>query len=169
MFPAKHRQNDTLQFETKLDEKYNAFILTYYLNNSYSVAGSFNSTTGLFEFDTNDTDWLHGDYDVQGVATDGSSRFTVEVGKVEILQDLAQVADSSSVIKKTLDAINATLLGTASKDQESYEIAGRALKRRSLTELIMMKEKYEAFYQAELRKDNIANGGGVSGIIKVRF
>lgn len=166
LFPSTHTQNDTLSFDTTLDSAYDAFTLTYYLNSTYSVAASF--ANGVHTVLEQITNWTPGFYNVQGVVTDGTSRFTVEVGKVEILPDLSLLADSSSHVKKVLDAIEATILKTASKEQESYQVSGRQLKYRSMGELMQLRDKYRAEFASEQRAAKI-KAGGVRGNIKVRF
>ena len=166
MFPPVFRQNDTLSFETVLDSKYDDFTLTYYLNSLYSTTATF--TDGKFVVFETSTDWAPGTYDVQGVAEKGAERYTVEVGRTDILPDLSIITDSSSHVKKVLDAIEATLEGTASKEQESYEIAGRSLKNRSIEELLMLRDRYKQEWALEEKAIALANGT-FSNTIKVRF
>lgn len=166
LFPTTHRQNDTLTFDTTLSSDYDGWTLTYYLNSSYSVVASF--ADGVFSVNETLTNWTPGWYDVQGVVTDGTSRYTVETGKVEILADLATVTDSSSHVKKVLDAIEATILGTASKEQESYQIQGRQIKYRSMAELLQLRDVYRRDWAMEQKAAKI-KAGGVRGNIKVRF
>jgi len=167
-FPKTHRQNDTLAFSTKLDSKYDGFTLTYYLSSAISVVGVFNASTSAFDIFETETDWTPGDYSVVGVVTNGSERYTVEQCKTQILADISQIADSSSHVKKVLDAIKASIENAASKEQESYEVAGRALKYKSFEELVMLKEKYEGYYAQELQACAVADGT-FSRNIKVRF
>ena len=169
LFPSKIRQNDTLSFTTKLDAKYDGWLLAYFLNDQYNTVGTFNATDGLFHISENSTDWKPGTYSVQGVVTQGVERFTVETCTTQILPDISKLTDSSSHIKKVLDAIEATILGAASKEQESYEVAGRSLKYKSLDELLKLRELYKREYVAELQACAIANGEGFSRTIKVRF
>jgi len=169
LFPSKIRQNDTLAFTTKLDAKYNDWTLTYFLTDQYSAVGAFNANDGLFHINETSTDWKAGSYAVQGVVTKGSERFTVETCTTQILPDISKLTDSSSHIKKVLDAVEATILGAASKEQESYEVAGRSLKYRSLDELLKLRELYKREYASELQACAIANGEGFSRTIKVRF
>ncbi len=167
-FPSTHRQNDTLAFSTKLDSKYDGFTLTYYLSSAISAVGVFNSSTSAFDIFETETDWTPGDYSVVGVVTNGSERYTVEQCKTQILPDISTMTDSSSHVKKVLDAIEATILGAASKEQESYEVAGRALKYKSIDELIKLRDLYKREYAAELQACAVADGT-FSRNIKVRF
>jgi len=165
-FPSTVTQNDTLSFTTKLPSEYDSWTLTYYLNNQYSVAATF--TNGVFVVNSNDTDWAPGNYMVQGVATNGTDRRTVENCTVKVLVDVSTATDTASHVKKVLDAIEATILGTASREQESYEINGRSIKFRSISELVKLRDLYRREYDAELQACEIANGT-FSRNIKVRF
>jgi hypothetical protein len=77
----------------------------------------------------------------------------------------ALTGDSRSHNYKVLQAINATIEKTATKEQESYSIAGRSLSRRSITELMMLKNEYEQLWKEELkaikRKQGIATNDRV--------
>lgn len=77
--------------------------------------------------------------------------------------------DGRSVVKQTLDAINASLLGAASKDQLSYTINNRSLARYTLTERLALQAKYQRLYNKELRAEKIANGQDPGRKIFVRF
>ena len=166
MFPSTLRQNDTLSFTITLDSDYDSYTLTYYLNSMYSTEATF--ADGVFTVYETDTNWEPGSYDVQGVVTNGSFRETVEVTKVQILPDLSVTADSSSHVKNVLDAIEATILGAASKEQESYEVAGRSLKYKTLDELLKLREVYKAEWASEQKAADLAQGV-FSNTIKVRF
>ncbi len=166
MFPSTHRQNDTLSFTTTLDSDYDSYTLTYYLNSNYSTEATF--ADGVFTVYETDTNWEPGSYDVQGVVTNGSFRETVEVTKVQVFPDLSVTADSASHVKQVLDAIEATILGAATKEQESYEVAGRSLKYKSLDELLKLREVYKAEFANEKKAADLA-AGIFSNNIKVRF
>ena len=165
-FPTQIRQNDTLSFNTKLDSKYDAFTLTYHLNSAYSVDAVFSN--GMHVVNSNSTDWQPGQYAVQGVVSDGTQRFTVETCTTDVLPDISKLTNSTSHIKQVLDAIEATILGAASKEQESYEIAGRSLKYRSIGELLKLRDVYKRDLAMEKRACELAQGG-VNRNIKVRF
>lgn len=166
MFPSTHRQNDTLSFETTLDSDYDGWTLTYYLNSSYSTVATY--ADGVFTVEETSTNWTPGFYDIQGVVTDGTSRYTVETGKVEILADLSTVTSSVSHVKTVLDAIEATIAGAATKEQKSYEVAGRALEYKSLSELLKLREVYKREWASEQKAAKVAQGI-FSNQIKVRF
>jgi len=113
-----------------------------------------------------------GNYKWTSFVTDGTDRHTVENGRVEVAVNYETATtgyDDRSHVKKTLDALEATLEGRASKDQESYSIAGRSLSRMPVPDLIIWKNKYEAYYAQEIKAERIKRGLGHSGRIEVRF
>jgi len=99
-----------------------------------------------------------------------SERITVDSGTWEVKANRdAATTDPRGHVKKVLDAIEATIEGRASKDQEKYAIQGRELWRTPVADLILLRDKYRAEYVRETRNERIANGLGHGGIIKTRF
>jgi hypothetical protein len=113
--------------------------------------------------------YKHGDYKWYSYVDDGTSRYNVASGSISILPDPSTVTDSRSHVKKTLDAIEATIEGVATNDQKAYTIAGRSLQRYGLDELLMLKDRYQGLYQQEINKENAENGKGSNRTVKVRF
>jgi hypothetical protein len=104
------------------------------------------------------------------IRTTDSERITIDSGTFEVKTNRdAATTDPRGHVKKVLDAIEATIEGRASKDQEKYAIAGRELWRTPIPDLIMLRDKYRAEYVRETRAERIRNGLGHSGIIKTRF
>lgn len=103
------------------------------------------------------------------IRSSDSERVTIDSGTWEVKanRDTA-TTDPRGHVKKVLDAIEATIEGRASKDQESYSIQGRSLGRTPIADLILLRDKYKAEYVRETRAERIRNGLGHSGIIKVR-
>ena len=96
-------------------------------------------------------------------------RYSVATGSVTVHPDQTSDTDARSHAKKVLDAINANIEGIASKEQQSYSIAGRSLSRYTPAELYEFKQQYESLYNKELQDEQIANGGGSGRTVKVRF
>ena len=115
--------------------------------------------------------WAAGTVYYIAYAKKSGDRFTKLRGTVQVRADLevATTADERSHVKKVLDAIEATLEGTASRADASYSVEGRSLSRRSLDELVALRQKYKALYTEELRKLAIEKGEGHSGKVRVRF
>lgn len=97
--------------------------------------------------------YVAGIYAWQAYVTDGSgNRYTVDEGTLEVkanLQTAGATYDGRSTVKKILDAIEATLLGTASKEDAEIQIHGRTLRRRSLEELEKLHARYQHLYRIE--------------------
>lgn len=90
-------------------------------------------------------------------ATNGAVTQTVGRGTLNILADPAS-ADARSHAERMLDAIEARLEGRATKDVNSYAIAGRSLQHMSVDELM----KWRSHYRAEVKNERgrgVANGG----------
>jgi len=101
-----------------------------------------------------------------------SEEYTVDTGTMEILPDLVTATtgyDTRSQIKKTLDAIEATLEGRATKDQQSYSIAGRTLSKIPISELVMLRDKYKIEYEKEMKAERIRKNLQAGGKVLVRF
>lgn len=58
-------------------------------------------------------------------------------------------SSTASHTLKVLQAIRATIEGTASEDQSRIEIAGRVLERRSISELLALEKEYAKRWQGE--------------------
>lgn len=111
-----------------------------------------------------------GIYHYQAYVTNSSTseRYQIGTGTIEVLPNFATQSlgyDNRTHVKKTLDALEAVILGKASKDQLSYSIAGRSLSRMSPQELIDWRNQYRAEYYAEERKA----GRKQRSIIRVKF
>ncbi len=108
----------------------------------------------------------------QAYVTDGTDRYKVAEGRVEVKPDFESQTngyDARSHIKKVLDALEATILGKASKDQMSYSIAGRSLDRMEPGELIKWHNHYQILYKQELQAEGMANGDAPANKGQVRF
>jgi len=171
---------DTLAF-THTDSVYQIsdWSLTYNLlnaSNFYSFRASSPSTGYDFSVSvaaTTTSTWQPGIYRwvarvVNGVTLE---TLTIEQGTLEILPNWATLTsgyDYRSHVKKTLDALEATIMGKASSDQLAYTIGNRSLQRMKPEELLVWRDKYKAEYEAELRAEDVA-GEGNAGRILVRF
>lgn len=117
--------------------------------------------------------WAAGLYTWKAFATKAatSERYEVDEGVMRVEANFAALStlDSRSHNKKVLDAINAVIENRASLDQESYSILGRSLKRTPMADLLKLKDKYQALYNAEQNAENVRNGGAGKNRIKVQF
>lgn len=116
-------------------------------------------------------DYTVGTYEVIGHVTKSLDKFEVFRGTMKVTADptSGSGADLRSDNKKLLDALEATLLGRASHEEEEYSIEGRSLKRMSIDELITTRDKIKADYLAEVRRAEIKNGCANKTKILARF
>ena len=96
----------------------------------------------------------------------GGEVCTIETGFLEI-RDPVATADSHS--RKMLAAIRATLESRATKDQQSYSIAGRALVRIPFEELRTYEAEYKGRVEAEDRAELRKRGRGQSNQVVTRL
>jgi len=101
-------------------------------------------------------DWGIGTYFLQGyVESAGGARHTVYEGYLEVkaglhLSGYSSGHETRSTVKRTLDALEAVILGKASKDQLNYTIAGRSLSHHSPAELLEWRREYRRLWRDEL-------------------
>jgi hypothetical protein len=107
----------------------------------------------------------------QATVYKGEQQQIILEGTIEVKPNLALLDnyDGRSHVKKTLDALEATILGKASRDQLSYSIAGRSLSRLSPAELLKWRDIYRAELVREINQMRLDQGFKSGGIIKVRF
>jgi len=117
-----------------------------------------------------------GDYQWQIIATYGSGasaiRYTIAEGQVTLLDNISvrtALYDNRSHAKKVLDAIEAILEGRASKDQESYSIAGRSLARTPIPDLLKLRSVYKNEYDGEVATARLRAGLASKRTIRTRF
>lgn len=104
---------------------------------------------------------------------DGASleRYPLESGTAVVRAWIGSTdtVDSRTSYKIALDAIEAVIAGRASKDQESFSIAGRSLSRTPLADLISLQKFYSAKVKAEEDAKAREQGYKVSGKVLVEF
>lgn len=113
--------------------------------------------------------WQPGTYSYQAKASNGTDRKDAGSGTVVIEPDFAQQGsgyDDRSFAKKSLDAIEAVIERRASKSQQEYQIAGRALKFMTMEELLNARDRFRAEVRNQERKKA---GKPAFGAVKVRF
>jgi hypothetical protein len=107
------------------------------------------------------TNLTTGQYWYQVVAEDGlGARVFITEGTIYVIGKItgAGTFDGRSVAEKILEAIDATILGKATADQQSYVIqsgsGSRSLSRIPVTELRELRKDYAAIVAAEKRSSN---------------
>lgn len=172
--PRAIRAGDTLVFRRSF-EHYPAptWTLTYTLVNGsarYTFAATADGADHLVSVAMATTaQWAAGAYDWVATVTDGTSRFEVSRGRITVRPDIGEAVDLRSHARKALDAIEAVLESRASKDQESFEIAGRKLTRTPVAELIRLRSYYQAEVSREAAAERIRKGLGGPRRIGVRL
>mgnify|MGYP003520563811 FL=1 len=97
----------------------------------------------------------HCGYSLRAIHTETGEVDELEAGAVEIKADLAAISTSQDLrshARKTLDAIEATIEGRASLDQERYRINNRELYRTPLETLKKLRDQYRAEVSREEAK-----------------
>lgn len=116
-----------------------------------------------------------GDYEwveyVESGSGDTILRYEMARGTTSVRRFLgtAGTVDSRSTIKTIFDAIEAVIQGRASKDQESFSIAGRSLSRTPITDLLKLRNFYASEVEREEKEAAVLNGEAPSGKIRIRF
>lgn len=111
-----------------------------------------------------------GKYNYHITLTQDGERETLQTGSIEVLPDLSvNPVDATSHAERVLAAIEATLEGKATQDQEQLSINGRAIKRFAPEQLLKWRDKYRQEVTLQKRREAIKNGGVNTGIIYTRF
>lgn len=151
------------------------WALTYYFNaNGQTPQSAVGTTSGLDFLVTvsattsaafASTEW----YWIAKVSK-GSEVYTVDKGRFTVAPNPATfTGDPRSLVKRTLDAIQAAILGTASKDELSISVDGMALSYRSMDELARLEIRYQDRYNRELAAERAARGLSDGSVINTRF
>lgn len=154
---------DTLVFDCVTDGQQKTITATDNGDGTFKIDVAYTETDG----------WKDGLWHYQAHITDaGSARKFVENGSFSVAPKFAGMEDgfdNRSHVKQTLDALEATILGKASRDQLSYSVAGRTMSRLSPAELLEWRDKYRQFYRDELRGEKAAGGKDLSNKIFARM
>lgn len=93
-----------------------------------------------------------GSYEWQAHVDNGTERYQVAVGVMEIVADFADQTggiDNRSHVKKVLDALEAVIEGRASKSQLMQMVGGVQVQYMTLTEQTQLRKQYAAEYRRE--------------------
>jgi len=135
------------------------WVLTYTLVNAAGrvqiVAGA-DGASHLVEVSAAVTGaYTAGRYDWQAHVSNGTERYQVGAGVIEVVSDYAGSGagsglDGRSFVKRTLDLLEAVIEGRASKTQMSQSVGGVAVSHIPLETLVMLRDKFAKKYQREL-------------------
>ena len=103
----------------------------------------------------------------QGYVSDGTDRYTIRQGEIEVHPDFATTSnvDTRSHARTVLDAIEAVMESRATETQLSISIAGESITLLSPEELIRWRSFYKAEVEMEDRAQKIADGLGARRIV----
>lgn len=169
--------HDGNQVECKASE---GWTLTYYAKNasaSFTIAAAAHNTDDYLVAVTATTAaaYTAGTYSWAAFVSKGIGvaleRHLIDQGTWEVLSNLAATGniDNRTHVKTVLDAIEAVLEGRASQDTKSYTIAGRALEKWPIADLLRFRALYKAEYESEQIQEKINNGEPSQRKLFVRF
>lgn len=117
--------------------------------------------------------YVPGTYTWQSWVTNGSERYQINRGTIEILPDFSATAtgalDTRSHVKRVLDSIEAVIEGRASKGDLKISIDGTALEKMSAESILLVRTTYLKEYRRELQKERQAQGKNSGRKIVTRF
>lgn len=177
--PLEARSGDTWKWTRSLaDYPASTWTLTYRFKNA---RGGFEVTASASGDDysvtvsaTTSATVPAGRYEWVAKVSGGGEVYTVDSGSLLVLANLsagnaADRLDLRSHARKTLEAIEAVIENRATLDQEEMTLAGRSLKRTPITDLIMLRTRYQNEVRAEEAADKLKNGIRTGRTIGVRF
>lgn len=100
-------------------------------------------------------DYAAGTYNWQAHVSNGTERYKVAEGVIEVVTDFGAAAqssgyDSRSHVKKVLDLLEAVIEGRASKTQMTQNVGGVQVSHISPETLLKLRGRYRRMYQNEL-------------------
>lgn len=151
------------------------YTLSYTANEESAAGETFTLTASGAVYtieEANTTGKVPGGYRWNAYITRNSdgARVVVASGQWAIANDLSHGAvDSRTHAKKVLQAIEAVIEGTATKQQAAMSIAGRSLSLRTYDELRQMRTDYRAEVESERQAELLKQGKGGTKKILTRF
>jgi hypothetical protein len=113
-----------------------------------------------------------GTYAWQASVSNGTERYTVAMGRLEIKPDFATLItgyDARTHVKKVLDAIEAVLENRASEEQNYVMVGQTQITNIPHAELLALRSKYRAEYRNEQAAARLASGMASGNRVLVRF
>lgn len=174
--PQTLRAGDTWQWSRSLsDFPAGTWTLAYTLINAaakITITAAADGTDHLVTVAAATTaGYAAGRYSAIGRVSSAGIVYEVFAGQIEIKPNLAAATtlDDRTHARVSLEAIEAVLQNRATKDQKSYQIAGRALERTPVPDLLKMRDYYRAEVASEEAADRINQGLGGRGRMLVRL
>lgn len=165
--PSRIAAGDKVVFRRSLaDYPADVWTLTVELRGAggaYTWTGSNSAGDHLVEVAAATTAlYSSGAYHWHAYVTSGADRRRVERGTLTIDPDFAELGavDQRTHAEKVVASIEAVIEGRATKDQESYTIAGRSLARTPVADLLLLRDRYRAEIERERRAERMRRGLG---------
>lgn len=155
------------------------WAVTYYFRGpsgaGVDAAGTADGKSFEFEVSAAATAGMNvGRYDFQALAVKGAEKRLVDSGQIQVMPGLAGITaatahDGRTEFEIILEAIDAALKGKATKDQLSYSIGDRELRRYDPTELIELRQTYQKLRNQEILDKRNQKGLGIGKKLYTRF
>lgn len=115
-----------------------------------------------------------GKYKWQAVVTNGTERYLVDSGELEVVVNYASDAYSSGLDDRThiqivLDALEAVIENRATKKHAETVVSGEVIARMDPGKLLFFYHRYKAYQKQAERAERVKAGLGHTGNIYVRF
>ena len=159
--PTTFTRGDTVKWTKSIsDFPASVWLLTYELRGPSSQtiqATASGDDHAIVILASATTLWNAGTYFWKSNAFSGamSERYTVASGEIIVTKSFVErdvKYDGRTHAKIVLDAIEATIEGRATRDQQAYTIAGRSLQLTPIADLLMLRTRYRAEVKAEQSK-----------------
>jgi len=126
-----------------------------------------NYTVSITNAATNN--WTPGSYRLIGFVEKTNERVTVVDKDFEVLPNHTMPIDQRSFAEKIIEAIEATILNKATKDQLTMSINGKSITRYAPEQLIAFRDRFKREIAIEKSNRKSKQLGQVSGKMQVRF
>lgn len=145
------------------------WTMTFYFVNSaaaFSVVASASGDDYAVSVNATITDGrTAGRYRWSARVTDGTDVHTLAQGWTDVLANVTAAQDARSSARRTLDAVEATLEGRATRDDLNTAINGRSISRIPISELLQWRDRLKEEARAQEEGEN----AGLGRDIRVRF
>jgi hypothetical protein len=157
--PTKLTAGESVSWSVSLSDypASDSWVLTYTLIKSdtrIQIVAAASDDDHLVEVTAATTaDYAVGTYDFQAHITNGTEKYQVDAGVIEIVTDFATQAsgfDSRSHAKIVLDALESAIEGRASKTQMSQMVGSVQVQHMTIKEQLEIRDIYAARYRREL-------------------
>lgn len=172
--PAKFTAGESLSWSLSFSDypASDSWVLTYTLINAthkITITASADGDDHLIEVSSETSAAYNaGEYKVQAHISNGTEKYQVDVGAVEILTDYAEETtfDSRSKVKIILDALEDVLANRATKTQLSQAIGNVSVTHWDFEKIRKERDIYAAKYRQEQIRAGVIKSRRT---IKVRF